>query len=77
MRQINGDNPGSIKNRLLYFYQCLNNHRKGNNKECEILNPTLSMANLDTFGKTPSRLLCDALWNTIDYKNIKFEFKFF
>jgi len=71
MAQINGDNPGSIKNRLLYFYQCLNNHRKGTNKECEILNPTLSMTNLDTFGKTPSRLLCDALWNSIDYKNIK------
>ena len=71
MKQINGDNPGNFINRLLYFYQCLNNHRKGISRSCEIFKPTLSTLNLDTFGKTPSRLLCDAFWNSIDYGNLK------
>ena len=71
MKQINGDNPGNFGKRLLYFYQCLKDHRKGINRSFEIFKPTLSLLNLDTFGKTPSRLLCDAFWNSIDYENIK------
>ena len=75
MNQINGDNPGNFINRVLYFYQCLKNHRKGINENSEIFNPNLTMLNLDTFGKTPSRLLCDAFWNSINYENIKIKFK--
>ena len=71
MKQINGDNPGNIFNRLLYFFQCINNHKKGSNEPCEISNPTLSILNLDTFDKSPSRLLCNGFWNSIDYRNLR------
>ena len=73
MRKINGDNPGNFLNRLLYFYQCLRDHRKGKNSSSEIYKPTLSISNLNTFSKTPSRLLCDAFWNSIDYKNLRLQ----
>lgn len=71
MKKINGDNPGSFLHRLLYFYQCLSDHRKGINDSCNIFKPALSISNLNTFDKTPSRLLCDAFWNSIDYENLK------
>ena len=71
MKKINGDNPGTIINRFLYFYQCLSDQRKGVNYTCDIFKPTLSMSNLNTFSKTPSRLLCDAFWNSINYENLK------
>ena len=71
MKKINGDNPGTILNRFLYFYQCLSDQRKGVNYTCDIFKPTLSMSNLNTFSKTPSRLLCDAFWNSINYENLK------
>ena len=75
MKQINGDNPGNILNRLLYFYQCIKNHNiKHFNESCKIIEPTLSIKNLKTFNKSPSRLLCDGLWNTIDYENLKSQF---
>ena len=73
MEQINGDNPGNILNRLLYFFQCTNNHKKGSNDSCEISNPRLTISGLDTFDKSPSRLLCDGLWNSIDYENLKLQ----
>jgi len=73
MKQINGDNPGNILNRLLYFFQCINNHKKGSDDSCEISNPYLTILNLDTFDKSPSRLLCDGLWNSIDYGNLKLQ----
>jgi len=73
MKQINGDNPGSLLNRILYFYQCIRDHKKGSEISCEISNPTLSILNLDTFDKSPSRLLCDGLWNSIDYENLKLQ----
>lgn len=73
MKQINGDNPGNILNKLLYFFQCINNHKKGSNESCEISNPTLSILSLDTFDKSPSRLLCDGLWNSMDYGNLKLQ----
>ena len=73
MKQINGDNPGNFLNRLLYFYQCLRDHKKGINNLCNIYRPTLSKLNLNTFSKTPSRLLCDAFWNSIDYENLKLQ----
>lgn len=71
MKKINGDNPGTIINRFLYFYQCLSDQRKGVNYTCDIFKPTLSMSNLNTFSKTPSRLLCDAFWNSINFENLK------
>ena len=73
MKQINGDNPGSLLDRILYFYQCIRDHKKGSKISCEISNPTLSILNLDTFDKSPSRLLCDGLWNSIDYENLKLQ----
>ena len=73
MKKINGDNPGNFLNRLLYFYQCLRDHRKGKNSSSEIYKPNLSISNLNTFSKTPSRLLCDAFWNSIDYKNLRLQ----
>jgi SAM-dependent methyltransferase len=71
MKKINGDNPGNFINRLLYFYQCVRDHRKGTNYLCEVYKPSVSIFNLNTFKKTPTRLLCDAFWNSIDYKNLK------
>ena len=71
MEQINGDHPGSILNRLMYFFQCIKNHNKGSNENCETINPTLSIVNLDSFNKSPSRLLCDGFWNSINYQKIK------
>ena len=62
-----------ILNRLLYFFQCINNHKKGSDDSCEISNPYLTILNLDTFDKSPSRLLCDGLWNSIDYGNLKLQ----
>ncbi|MDB3889566.1 class I SAM-dependent methyltransferase [Candidatus Pelagibacter sp.] len=73
MKQINGDKPGNVLNRLLYFYQCISNHKKGSDKSCEISNPTLSIINIDTFDKSPSRLLCDGFWNSIDFENLKLQ----
>ena len=75
MKLINGDNPGNILSRLLYFFQCIKNHKKGSNELCKIMKPTLSILNLETFNKTPVRLLCDGLWNSIDYENLKLKLK--
>lgn len=71
MKQINGDNPGNILNRFLYFYQCLKNHHLGLKNPQDIIEPKLSITNLNTFNKSPSRLLCDGLWSSIDYENLK------
>ncbi len=73
MKQINGDNPGNTLNRLLYFFQCINNHKKGSHKSCEISNPTLSISGLNTSKRSPSRLLCDGLWNSLDFRNLKLQ----
>ena len=71
MKQINGDNPGGILNRFIYFFQCLINQNKGSDKYIKIHNPTLSILNIETFNKSPSRLLCDGFWNSINYENLK------
>ena len=68
---INGDNPGTILNRIKYFFQCINDHKKGSNELCEIINPIISILNIETYGKSPPRILCDGLWNSIDYENLK------
>lgn len=73
MKQINGDNPGNVLNRLLYFYQCITNHKTGPHEYCEISKPTLSILNLDTSNKSPSRLLCDGFWNSIDFENLRLQ----
>lgn len=75
MKQINGDNPGNFFNRLLYFYQCIKSHKNKNfKKSCNIIEPRLSIKHLKTFNKSPSRLLCDGLWNAIDYENLTSQF---
>ena len=73
MKQINGDEPSNIFTKLLYFYQCIKNHRKGTDESCKIYSPTLTISNLNTFDKSPPRLLSDALFNSIDYENLKLQ----
>jgi len=65
---INGDNKLSFSNRIYYFVQCVLNHKKGSNFYLKSLSPKLSIQNLETYKLSPSRLLCDAFWNTIDFK---------
>ena len=65
---INGDNKLSFFNRIYYFAQCVLNHKKGSNFYLKTLTPKLSIKNLQTNKLSPSRLLCDAFWNTIDFK---------
>ena len=67
---INGDNKLSTIKRLLYFIQCIIDHNKGSHFHLDILNPKLSIKNLEINKLSPSRLLCDAFWNTIDYKGL-------
>jgi len=71
--KINGDNPGSILRRIFYFYQCIINHGRGSLKYHQICTPKLSISYINTFKKTPSRLLCDGFWNTLNYTNLKFQ----
>ena len=65
---INGDNNLSFFDRIYYFIQCVVNHKKGSNFYLKSLSPKLSIKNLETDKLSPSRLLCDAFWNTIDFK---------
>ncbi len=67
---INGDNKLSTIKRLLYFIQCIIDHNKGSHFHLDILNPKLSIKNMEINKLSPSRLLCDAFWNTIDYKGL-------
>ncbi len=67
---INGDNKLSIIKRMLYFIQCMINHKKGSNFHIKILNPKLSIKNIKINKLSPSRLLCDAFWNTLDFKKL-------
>jgi len=73
MKKINGDNLGGFLNRILYFYQCINDHKKGSNKSCNIYNPILSISDTKTFGKTPARILCDGFWSSINFENLKLQ----
>ena len=75
MNKINGDNPRNVFERIFYFYQCIKNHNIGLKVSCDIIKPKLSITNLNTFNKSPSRLLCDGLWNSIDYENLKEQLK--
>ena len=75
MKKINGDKLKGTLNRFLYFYQCLLDQRKGTNSYIQINNPNLLNNNLETYGKSPSRILCEAFWNSIDYKNLELQLK--
>ena len=59
MKKMNGDQINSFIDRILYFYQCLADHNKGKNRYIKIENPTLSISDIKSFNKSPSRLLCD------------------
>ncbi len=72
---INGDTIKNKKDKVLYFYQCLKDHKSGTTKNIQVDNPKLSISNLETFDKSPSRLFCDAFWNSIDYKNLELQLK--
>ena len=72
---INGDKVENLIDKIIYFKQCLKNHREGLNYYTKILKPNLSISNLDTFNRSPSRLLCNAFWNSLNYKNLEFQLK--
>ncbi len=71
--KLNGDNIKGIRNKFLYFKQCLKNHNTGDEKKGKILKVQLFTKNIKTIRKSPSRILCDAFWNTLDWKKISFE----
>ena len=73
MKKINGDKITNFIDRILYFYQCLVDHNKGKNKYIKIENPTLSTSNIKKFNKSPSRILCDLFWNSINYKDLELQ----
>ena len=75
MKIINGDNPGNILNRLLYFYQCIKNHQKGRDLSCRVDRPKLiaQKNNTDIYEKTPARLICDIFWSSINYEDLKLQ----
>ncbi len=75
MKKINGDKIKGILSRIMYFFQCLLDQNKGKSKYIKIENPTLSISNINTFKKTPSRILCEAFWNSIDYENLEIQLK--
>lgn len=75
MKKINGDKIKGILNRFFYFYQCLVDQRKGINSYIEINNPSLLNNNLETYCKSPSRILCEAFWHSIDYKDLESQLK--
>ena len=73
MKKINGDKINGLINKILYFPQCLIDQKCGDNKYIKIDNPTLSTFDIKTHGKTPSRILCEAFWNSIDYENVEIQ----
>lgn len=75
MKIINGDKINGKIERILYFYQCIINLNKGSIDNININYPKLSIDNVDTSKKSPSRILCDAFWNSIDYENLKLQLK--
>ena len=75
MKKINGDKIKGFINRILYFYQCLSDQQSGGNKYVKINNPTLSTSDIKTFGKSPSRLLCETFWNSINYENLELQLR--
>ena len=73
IRMINGDKVDNLIDKILYFKQCLKNHKKGLSNKAKILKPNLSISNLDTFNRSPSRLLCNAFWNSLNYKDLELQ----
>ena len=76
---INGDFISGIKDRCLYFIQCLRQHREGVRLSVhrELVQDSLGFLELkltpkDSFigSKTPARFLCDSLWASIDYQRL-------
>lgn len=68
---INGDKVKNYLEKLSYFKQCLQDHKKGLNYFSKILKPNLIISKLETYNRSPSRLLCNAFWNSIDYKKLE------
>jgi|TARA_B110000027_G_C16058735_1_gene273394 hypothetical protein len=75
MKKINGDQINSFLDRFLYIYQCLLDQNTGKNGYIKIENPTLSISGVESFNKSPSRLLCDIFWNSINYKDLEQQLK--
>ena len=56
MKKINGDNPRGILRRILYFYQCISDHKKGSDNFLDTYNPVLSISKTNTSNKTPWKI---------------------
>ena len=73
MKKLNGDNIGGFLDRILYFYQCISDHKKGSDNFLDTYNPVLSISKTNTSNKTPSRILCDSFWSSINFENLSLQ----
>lgn len=67
MPKINGDTVCSLHNRLRYFIQCIRDHSKGSSHPIKIIAPELN-GDLSELWLTPTRVLCNAFWRSVDYR---------
>ena len=65
---INGDNLQNLWHKILYFPQCILSSFKGTKHNLDISRLKLKIINFST--GTPSRILCNMFWETIDYENL-------
>ena len=65
---LNGDNISGVWNKILYFPQCLYAAKIGNSHKLDIAN--IKLKTIKFSAGTPSRILCDMFWETIDYDNL-------
>ena len=71
---INGDKKLSIFEHFVYFIQCIIEHRKSSNYDLKLLHPKLSIKGLENKIGSPSRILCNAFWNSINYKKKRWQY---
>ena len=72
---INGDDINGLGKKLYYFFQSLQYHRIGNPSNIVTNSIKLSLRNVETENKSPSRILCDAFWASINYSNLSDQLK--
>lgn len=67
---INGDNIKGFRERVVYFAQCIINHYRGSKNSIDIKKVTLDLAKVHNFKGSPSRILCNLFWDTVDWFSI-------
>ena len=70
MAKVNGDNPGSVFDRLKYFAQCIHEHSKGVSHPIQTIVPELN-GDISEDELTPTRILCNAFWSLVNYQYIR------